>query len=148
MNLPDIHVNETVPVLIDILRDIPYIDFDHCLAWDGKFVASYVNIYLFTKSFWVDWALPDQLAFATVSALLRIASSHPEHREAATCAISGFVSCIVKMLKDGGCKFTFAVAIPVSSDEPPCSCRYSFSICTFLPWTLSSHHIHPFPVVC
>lgn len=35
MNLPNSHVDETVPVLIDILRDIPYIDFDRCLAWDG-----------------------------------------------------------------------------------------------------------------
>ncbi|KAJ3555853.1 hypothetical protein NM688_g2347 [Phlebia brevispora] len=80
INLPNTHIDETVPVLIDILHDIPYIDFDHCLAWD-------------------DWALPDQLAFATVSALLHVASSHPEHRKAATDAIKEFVAKIVVMLK-------------------------------------------------
>lgn len=37
VNLPNSHVDDTVPVLIEILRDILYIDFDHCLAWDGAF---------------------------------------------------------------------------------------------------------------
>ena len=37
VSLPNSHVNETVPVLVDILRDIPYIDFDRCLAWDGAY---------------------------------------------------------------------------------------------------------------
>ena len=48
VNLPDTHVNETVPVLIDILRDIPYIDFDHCLAWDGmSHVSRFAVFYQF-----------------------------------------------------------------------------------------------------
>lgn len=38
VSLPHAHVDETVPVLVDILRDIPYIDFDRCLAWDGACV--------------------------------------------------------------------------------------------------------------
>jgi hypothetical protein len=29
----------TVPVLLDILRDIPYIDFDMNLTWDGEHLA-------------------------------------------------------------------------------------------------------------
>jgi hypothetical protein len=29
----------TVPVLLDILRDIPYIDFDMNLTWDGELLA-------------------------------------------------------------------------------------------------------------
>jgi len=29
----------TVPVLLDILRDIPYIDFDTNLTWDGELLA-------------------------------------------------------------------------------------------------------------
>ena len=49
----------------------------------------------------LDWALPDQLAFATVSALLHVASAHEEHRKAATGAISIFVTQIVGMLKGG-----------------------------------------------
>ena len=36
VNMPDTLVDETVPVLIEILRDVPYIDFDRCLAWDGE----------------------------------------------------------------------------------------------------------------
>ncbi|THH29581.1 hypothetical protein EUX98_g4604 [Antrodiella citrinella] len=82
VNLPDAHVDATVPVLIDILRDIPYIDFDRCFTWD-------------------EWALPDQLVFATVSALLRIASTHSGYRAAATRAIVAFAGQIVAMLKTG-----------------------------------------------
>lgn len=82
VNLPDAHVDQTVPVLIDILRDVPYIDFDQCL-------------------FWEEWALPDQLVFATVSALLRIASSHSRFRSDAISAIVRFTDQIVQQLKAG-----------------------------------------------
>ncbi|KAI0075272.1 hypothetical protein K474DRAFT_1676500 [Panus rudis PR-1116 ss-1] len=82
VSLPHAHVEATVPVLVDILRDIPYIDFDQCLAWD-------------------EWALPDQLVFKTVSALLRISTIHPEHRESATGAIIRFTERIVHMLQTG-----------------------------------------------
>lgn len=51
----------------------------------------------------LEWALPDQLVFATVSALLRIAGKHPEHRESAICAIIHFVCRIVSMLKLSNC---------------------------------------------
>ncbi|OSD08514.1 atypical/PIKK/PI4K protein kinase [Trametes coccinea BRFM310] len=80
VNLPHAHVNDTVPVLIDILRDIPYIDFDQCLSWD-------------------EWALPDQLVSMTVTALLRIASAYAEHRQRAFEAIVGLVLQIVKRFK-------------------------------------------------
>ncbi|OCH92135.1 atypical/PIKK/PI4K protein kinase [Obba rivulosa] len=80
VNLPHAHVNDTVPVLVDILRDVPYIDFDKCLAWE-------------------EWALPDQLVFVTVTALLRIASSHQEYREQAIGAIVKFCSQVVKQLQ-------------------------------------------------
>ncbi len=93
VNLPDTHVDETVPVLVDILRDIPYIDFDRCLAWDGTLFISHADSPNDLHP--VEWALPDQLVFATVSALLRIAGEHPEHRESAICAITHFVCRIV-----------------------------------------------------
>ena len=32
-------LHSTVPVLLDVLRDIPYIDFDMNLTWDGKYIA-------------------------------------------------------------------------------------------------------------
>lgn len=38
--MPNSHVEDTVPVLIDILRDVPYIDFDRCMAWDGTRLPS------------------------------------------------------------------------------------------------------------
>jgi len=38
MSPPLLH--STVPVLLDVLRDIPYIDFDMNLTWDGKHIAS------------------------------------------------------------------------------------------------------------
>ena len=38
-NFPEAHISQTIhnilPVLIDVLRDIPYIDFDRCLSWEG-----------------------------------------------------------------------------------------------------------------
>ena len=45
--------------------------------------------------------MPDQLVFATVSALLRIASDHEEYRATATGAIVKFAEQIVWMLKSG-----------------------------------------------
>ncbi|KAH7879655.1 uncharacterized protein C8R40DRAFT_1200842 [Lentinula edodes] len=39
VNFTDAHISENVntllPVLIDVLRDIPDIDFDKCLSWEG-----------------------------------------------------------------------------------------------------------------
>ncbi|OBZ65790.1 hypothetical protein A0H81_14348 [Grifola frondosa] len=80
VNLPDAHVSDSLPVLVDILRDVPYIEFDQCLAWE-------------------EWALPDQLVFATVSALLRMASCHPGYRSDAINAILKFTSHIVHKLQ-------------------------------------------------
>ena len=48
-----------------------------------------------------EWALPDQLVFATVSALLRIASIREDQRAVATNAIAKFAEQIVYMLKTG-----------------------------------------------
>lgn len=36
MNLPGTHVEVTVPVLIEMLTDVPYIDFDKTLSWEGE----------------------------------------------------------------------------------------------------------------
>lgn len=40
VSLPEAHVDQTVPVLVDILRDVPYIDFDQCLFWEGEYEAA------------------------------------------------------------------------------------------------------------
>ncbi|KAM5531731.1 hypothetical protein V8D89_014580 [Ganoderma adspersum] len=70
--MPHSHVDDIVPVLVDILGDVPYIDFDRCLSWD-------------------DWAMPDQLVSTTVTALLKIASAHPKYRQATFDAIVNLV---------------------------------------------------------
>lgn len=56
---------------------------------------------------YLDWSHPDQLVFATVSALLRIASLHPEHRKSSTAAISDFTGQIVEMLRNGDCVYLY-----------------------------------------
>jgi phosphatidylinositol 4-kinase len=39
--IPESQVASVVPVLIDILRDVPRMEFDQCLVWDGeRFVES------------------------------------------------------------------------------------------------------------
>ncbi|KAJ7172099.1 hypothetical protein C8R46DRAFT_1258016 [Mycena filopes] len=86
VNFPEVHIANAIdtlmPALIDVLRDVPYIDFDKCLSWE-------------------EWALPDQLVFSTVSALLRISSSHEKYSDAATAAIFSFISRIVKKINTG-----------------------------------------------
>ncbi|KAJ8463246.1 hypothetical protein ONZ51_g10373 [Trametes cubensis] len=94
VNLPHAHVDDTVPVLVDILRDVPYIDFDQCLSWD-------------------DWAMPDQLVSTTVTALLRIASAYPEHRATAIQAIVNLATEIVT-------RFKTADAFDVLCQYAPC----------------------------
>ncbi|KAJ7047187.1 hypothetical protein C8F04DRAFT_987659 [Mycena alexandri] len=83
VNFPEVHIANAIdtlmPALIDVLRDVPYIDFDKCLSWE-------------------EWALPDQLVFSTVSALLRISSSHDKYSDAATTAIFSFISRIVNKI--------------------------------------------------
>ena len=48
INLSDEHSADTIPVLIDILKDVPHIDFDSSLAWEGNhyFNASF-RVYVY-----------------------------------------------------------------------------------------------------
>lgn len=55
----------------------------------------------------VEWAMPDQLVSTTVTALLRIASAHPEHRRDAFDAIVKLVTEIVKRFRTANGKYTF-----------------------------------------
>ncbi|KAG0701518.1 hypothetical protein DFH29DRAFT_926376 [Suillus ampliporus] len=84
-NFPDQHIakqiDTLIPVLTDLLHDVPHVDFDRCLSWD-------------------EWALPDQLVFSTVSALLRICGAHPEYADNAVTSIITFVTDIVENLKE------------------------------------------------
>ena len=47
-----------------------------------------------------DWSLPDQLAYSTVSALLKLAAVHSEYREGVMTAITTFTSVLVNKLQD------------------------------------------------
>jgi phosphatidylinositol 4-kinase len=52
----------------------------------------------------IDWALPDQLVFSTVSALLRVSSTHPHDAERATGAIFAFISHLVREIETSTCE--------------------------------------------
>ncbi|RDB21005.1 Phosphatidylinositol 4-kinase stt4 [Hypsizygus marmoreus] len=84
VNFPEDYINHSIdvlmPVLVDILHDIPFIDFDRCLSWQ-------------------DWALPDQLVYSTVSALLRLSSAYPKYNARATSAICTFLTRTVEQVR-------------------------------------------------
>ncbi|KAJ3734042.1 hypothetical protein DFJ43DRAFT_1065841 [Lentinula guzmanii] len=86
VSFPDNYISENIdtimPALIDVLRDVPHIDFDQCLSWE-------------------EWALPDQLVYSTITALLRIASSHSGYSVPATEAICAFISDVLDNIKAG-----------------------------------------------
>ena len=46
----------------------------------------------------IEWALPDQLVYSTVSAILRVCSTHPDRADQAVDAILRFVTQIVQKL--------------------------------------------------
>jgi phosphatidylinositol 4-kinase len=93
-------------MLINILRDTPYADFDRSLAWTGMvpFYATNIEPHYFPCA---DWALPDQLVFSIISALLRLSNEHPAYRDEATSAIFSFVSQTVEQIYDNSCTFFF-----------------------------------------
>lgn len=97
--LPDPHVDSVVRVLIEVLRDIPRMDFDQCLVWDGAFTVPFVPVVLVLTNN-VEWAIPDQLVYNTVSSLLRLAASHPGRRLSVTDAILEFAERIVTLLQN------------------------------------------------
>ncbi|TDL24976.1 atypical/PIKK/PI4K protein kinase [Rickenella mellea] len=111
IHLPDSHVASTFSVLVEILRDVPYIDFDQCLVWD-------------------EWSLPDQLVYTTVSALLRLATAHTEHREAATSSTLEFAARMIELLKSED------PSTLLTQYAPAFHGFYRAIISTSFPWTL------------
>jgi hypothetical protein len=53
----------------------------------------------------LDWALPDQLVFSTVSAMLCITSTHTEYSEAAATAVFKFIAEIVENITIASCEY-------------------------------------------
>ncbi|KIM79615.1 hypothetical protein PILCRDRAFT_10123, partial [Piloderma croceum F 1598] len=114
INFSDDHISENIetliPVLVDMLDSVPNIDFDQCLSWQ-------------------DWALPDQLVFSTVSALLRLTSTHTDYAEAAATAIFKFIAEIVE-------KITTASSVDILTQlTPALHGLYRAIISTLYPWT-------------
>ncbi|KAJ8594622.1 hypothetical protein M405DRAFT_469254 [Rhizopogon salebrosus TDB-379] len=115
-NFPDEHIakqiDTLVPVLLDLLHDVPRMDFDRCLSWD-------------------EWALPDQLVFSTVSALLRICGAHQEYADKVVKFIITFIADIVENLKD-------STSIEVLTQlMPSVHGLYRAITSTLFPWTAS-----------
>jgi phosphatidylinositol 4-kinase len=52
----------------------------------------------------LDWSLPDQLVFSTVSALLRITSTRDEYGVTAAAAVFTFIAETVEKIKTATCK--------------------------------------------
>jgi phosphatidylinositol 4-kinase A len=107
-NFPEKNVSESittiVPALIDVLDDIPYIDFDRNLSWEG---AAFTLIFRSPHNnlVFLEWALPDQLVYSTVSALLRISSLHSDHVSSVVGAIGSFIEASIENIKNGSSIF-------------------------------------------
>ncbi|KAF9227759.1 hypothetical protein BS17DRAFT_726240 [Gyrodon lividus] len=84
VNFPEGHIHNQldtlISALVDSLRDAPQLDYDQCLSWD-------------------EWALPDQFVYSTVSALLRICSTHEDRVDRAINAVLCFIAQVVERLK-------------------------------------------------
>ncbi|KAF8350539.1 hypothetical protein F5887DRAFT_939764 [Amanita rubescens] len=76
----ELHIDELLPILIEMLSDIPRTDFERRLSW-------------------IEWAASDQLVFSIVSAALRITSSQPRYGDQTVRAIVIFINEIVKNVK-------------------------------------------------
>lgn len=136
MNLPHSHVNNTVPVLIDILRDVPYIDFDHCLSWEGMSLTVRISTHHSEPVLSLEWAMPDQLVSTTVTALLKIANAHPEYRAGAFKAIVALVTEIVQKFKTADRERIVVKHSAHTIDLPSLSLRRSCAVRALLPWVV------------
>jgi phosphatidylinositol 4-kinase A len=98
VNLPAGHLGSAIPVLIDILRDVPHVEFDPSLNWTGVSSCRCTNAEG-SQSYPPDWALPDQLVYSTVTALLRLASRDGTPREHIIESIISFICDAVSLIK-------------------------------------------------
>lgn len=133
-----------MPALMDILKDVPFIDFDTCISWQGA-CLSYPSQIRVNNVVFTDWALPDQLVFSTVSALLRLSSAHPQYAEQTTSAIAFFLAQTVEKIEGDTCMF---VSIRFIRNEltPFSLTRYPHSSSACNPWLISGYYIHIIPM--
>lgn len=69
----------------------------------GKVSSSTFDFDVVNPTCFIDWALPDQLVFSTISALLRVSNESP-YSEQATAAIYSFISEMVERAHSSTCK--------------------------------------------
>ncbi|KAF9446332.1 hypothetical protein P691DRAFT_708828 [Macrolepiota fuliginosa MF-IS2] len=67
------NIGTIFPTLLEVLNDIPRTEFDSSLSWR-------------------DWALPDQLVYSTISALLQVCNGRPDCHEEGINAICSYLS--------------------------------------------------------
>ncbi|KIK92048.1 hypothetical protein PAXRUDRAFT_830328 [Paxillus rubicundulus Ve08.2h10] len=103
-------VDTLTAALAESLRDAPQVDYDQCLSWD-------------------EWALPDQLVYSTVSALLRICSTHGDRVDQAINAILSFIVQLVEGLK------TASSLEVLTQLTPSLHGFYRAITSTLFPWT-------------
>ncbi len=89
-----------------------------------------------------DWAMPDQLVSTTVTALLKIASGHPKHRDGAFSAIVALVTEIVKRFRTAD--RTYYSIFLANVTNATYSLRGPLAIRSFLPWIIQGHHFDTF----
>lgn len=119
-NLAEVHIrrqkDSLITPLLDILRDAPHIDYDQTLSWD-------------------EWALPDQLVYTTVSALLRICFVYEDYAGLVINAILGFITDVIEMLR-------VANSIEIFTQlTPSVHGLYRAITSTIYPWATSQWHL-------
>jgi len=72
------------------------------MSFLGRYVISYAVVRVPNCS--SEWALPDQLVFSTVSALLRICGAHPDYADRVVTSIIAFVTDVIANLKESTCQ--------------------------------------------
>src|SRR6267378_3362569 len=84
------------------------------------------------RKFASDWSLPDQLAYSTVSALLKLAAIHSEYRGDVMVAITTFTYVLVNKLQDSPreCLLFLSHLYYESWD----SLRNTYPSCALIPW--------------
>ncbi|KAI6131993.1 hypothetical protein EDD16DRAFT_1821529 [Pisolithus croceorrhizus] len=119
-NLSEEHVrfqkDALITPLLDTLHDAPHVDYDRCLSWD-------------------EWALPDQLVYTTVSALLRICFVDEDSTGSVINAILGFISQVIEKIRVSNPVEIFTQLTPTVHG------LYRAITSTVYPWTPSQWHL-------
>lgn len=70
----------------------------------GRYTYISIAIRMPLKVTFIDWALPDQLVYSIVSALLTLSNSYPDYREVVTTATCNFLAEIARSIESSSRK--------------------------------------------